>query len=79
MDWGIGHATRCVPIIRRLQKQEYEIILSSSGNGLEFFKNYFPELRFIENPLTTLLIRSISQWCSIDLLQITIHNQNCHQ
>ncbi len=50
MDWGMGHATRCVPIIRRLQKQDYEIILASSGNGFEFFKNYFPELKVIEKP-----------------------------
>jgi uncharacterized protein (TIGR00661 family) len=50
MDWGMGHATRCVPIIRRLQKQDYEIILASSGNGLAFFKKYFPEITAIEKP-----------------------------
>jgi len=50
MDWGMGHASRCVPIIRRLQKQDYEIILASSGNALNFFKNYFPELTVIEKP-----------------------------
>lgn len=50
MDWGMGHATRCVPIIRRLQKQDYVIILASNGSALNFFKNYFPELHVIEKP-----------------------------
>lgn len=50
LDWGIGHATRCVPIIRRLQNQGYEIILASNGNANKFFKDYFPELLVLDKP-----------------------------
>lgn len=50
LDWGMGHATRCVPIIRRLQNQGYEVILASAGSAKKFFESYFPELTVIEKP-----------------------------
>ena len=50
LDWGLGHATRCVPIIRRLQNRGYEVILASNGTAKDFFKNYFPELVIIDKP-----------------------------
>ena len=27
LDWGIGHATRCIPIIKELINQNYEVII----------------------------------------------------
>ena len=50
MDWGLGHATRCVPIIRNLQKEGHNIILASHGQSLDFLKKYFPELLVISKP-----------------------------
>lgn len=50
LDWGMGHATRCVPIIRRLQNSGYEVILASNGIAKDFFKNYFPELLILDKP-----------------------------
>lgn len=44
LDWGLGHATRCVPIIRKELKQGNEVILASNGNSVAFLKDYFPEL-----------------------------------
>jgi uncharacterized protein (TIGR00661 family) len=50
LDWGMGHATRCVPLIRELQKNGTEVILASNGTAKEFFKQYFPELQVLEKP-----------------------------
>ena len=30
LDWGIGHATRCIPIIQQLITHNYEVIIASS-------------------------------------------------
>lgn len=49
MDWGLGHATRSVPIIKMLSEKN-EVIIASSGSALNFLKNYFPELNIIEKP-----------------------------
>jgi predicted glycosyltransferase len=50
LDWGIGHATRCVPVIRQLMKNKYHVIIAADGRPFEFLKAYFPELESIRLP-----------------------------
>ncbi len=47
LDWGIGHATRCVPIIQELVRQGAEVILAADGRPYDFLKKEFPELVLI--------------------------------
>lgn len=44
MDWGIGHAARCVPIIKEQLALGHEVILASNGRSASFLKHYFPAL-----------------------------------
>ena len=50
LNWGLGHATRCVPIIRDFVANGHEVIVATDGFPLEFLKQEFPSLRFIEFP-----------------------------
>lgn len=50
LNWGIGHATRCVPIVRQLLIHGYQPVLASSGQALELLKRTFPELAHEELP-----------------------------
>lgn len=50
LNWGLGHATRCVPIIRQLITQGHEPVLVSDGYPLEFLRQEFPALCTIEYP-----------------------------
>jgi len=50
LNWGLGHATRCVPIIRKLVAEGHEAVVVADGFPLVFLKQEFPELRFIEFP-----------------------------
>ena len=50
LDWGLGHATRCVPVVWELQKAGAEVLIASSGNALQFLKQEFPALSFFELP-----------------------------
>lgn len=50
LNWGLGHATRCVPLIRELIKYGYTPILASDGNALNLLKKEFPELTALELP-----------------------------
>jgi uncharacterized protein (TIGR00661 family) len=50
LDWGLGHATRCIPIINELLKRNCEVMIASSGSALVLLKKEFPELRFFELP-----------------------------
>ncbi len=44
LDWGLGHATRCIPIIRLLMRRGYEVVLAGSGESLALLNEEFPAL-----------------------------------
>lgn len=48
LDWGLGHATRCVPVIRGLLAAEAEVVIAADGSPLHLLRNEFPELEFLE-------------------------------
>lgn len=50
LDWGIGHATRCVPVIKELLSQNTNVIIGADGRPLAFLKQEFPTLQYIEFP-----------------------------
>ena len=47
LDWGLGHATRCVPLIKELILNGATIIIASDKRPLEFLRQEFPMLEFI--------------------------------
>lgn len=50
LNWGLGHATRCVPIINALISQNFEPIIASDGTALNLLKKEFPDLQCLELP-----------------------------
>ena len=50
LDWGLGHATRCVPVIRELQAQCCEVLVAGSGDSLRLLRKEFPALLHFELP-----------------------------
>lgn len=50
LDWGLGHATRCIPVIRELIKQNARVLVAGNGRSLALLKQEFPELPFYELP-----------------------------
>lgn len=41
LDWGLGHASRCIPIIHALQKHGYRVVVAADGLPLRFLKEEF--------------------------------------
>jgi uncharacterized protein (TIGR00661 family) len=50
LNWGLGHATRCIPIIRALQENNYIPVIASDGIALALLKKEFPNLLTLELP-----------------------------
>lgn len=50
LDWGIGHATRMVPVIRELMRQGADVHLAAGGLSFAFLQGEFPELTFHDLP-----------------------------
>ena len=50
LNWGLGHATRSIPIINALIDHGFEPVLASDGGPLALLKKEFPHLEAIELP-----------------------------
>jgi hypothetical protein len=50
LDWGLGHATRCIPIIKELLILKFEIWVAATGDQKALLKAEFPSLSFVELP-----------------------------
>ncbi len=58
LNWGLGHATRCIPIIKALQENNFTPIIASDGIALELLKK---RIALYSNPTTSLLPNRICQ------------------
>ena len=48
LNWGIGHATRCIPIIENLIKNDFDVLIATSGRPLQLLQEEFPNIKSIE-------------------------------
>ena len=47
LDWGLGHATRCVPIIKHLLSQNCTVFLGAEGSTATLLKSEFPNITIL--------------------------------
>lgn len=47
LDWGLGHASRCIPLIYAFLAEGHEVFLAGSGTSATLLKQTFPTLPFI--------------------------------
>lgn len=47
LDWGLGHATRCIPIIKLLIDHGHTVILAAEGKQADLLRQEFPNLELL--------------------------------
>ena len=47
LDWGLGHTTRCIPIIQTLILEGFTVLLAAQGNGAYLLSKEFPSLSIL--------------------------------
>ena len=47
LDWGLGHATRCIPIIRHLREKGVEVVIAADGAPLKLLQEQFQGIEFV--------------------------------
>ena len=52
LNWGLGHATRDIPIITSLLAHNHEVTVAASGNALTVLKKEFPVSGLSNFPIT---------------------------
>jgi uncharacterized protein (TIGR00661 family) len=50
LDWGLGHATRLIPVINLLKAKQCNVILATSGSALNYWQSAYPNKKIIELP-----------------------------
>jgi len=50
LDWGLGHATRCIPLIRQLLRLDFEVIIGAEGRAAALLAREFPQLELVAIP-----------------------------
>ncbi len=47
LDWGLGHATRMVPVIKSIERNGGDVILAADNRPFDFLKQHFPKNKII--------------------------------
>lgn len=47
LDWGLGHVTRCVPIIQHLQFLGHQVVFAGNGQQQNYIKSVFKKIECI--------------------------------
>lgn len=50
LDWGLGHATRCIPLIRALLDSGRRVIIATSGPQRQLLEAEFPQCQYLDLP-----------------------------
>lgn len=50
LNWGLGHATRSIPIIEALGEEGFQVVLASDGAAGKLLRQRFPSLPYEELP-----------------------------
>lgn len=70
LDWGLGHVSRCIPVIRTLREMGHEVLFAGDGSQQRFVAAHFPDMIFLNlegynvrysRNKRTLLLKIISQ------------------
>jgi UDP-N-acetylglucosamine transferase subunit ALG13 len=48
LDWGLGHSTRCIPLINYLLSLNCSVIIATDGAQEKLLKQEFPTLAFVQ-------------------------------
>ena len=48
IDWGLGHATRCIPLIQALEKLNYQVYIATEGYHEAILREALPSVEFLQ-------------------------------
>lgn len=68
LDWGLGHATRCIPIIRALIKNGYQVLIAAEGAQEQLLRSEFPNQNIVPLRGYRVSYSKRKRWLALKLL-----------
>ena len=69
LNWGLGHATRCLPIVKEFQNRGYRVSIASDGRAQNLLQRELPQLSHhtltsygVVYPFKSMLLNLLIQW-----------------
>ncbi len=71
LDWGLGHASRMIPVIHHYRERGFQVMLGGSGKSGELLQVTFPGLQYIPLPSPNIRYAGKERWLiPVILLQL---------
>ena len=67
LDWGLGHASRMIPVINRMISDGHQVTIGGSGKSGELLRLTFPDLPFISIPSMNIRYSGQGIWLMFSL------------
>jgi uncharacterized protein (TIGR00661 family) len=67
LDWGLGHATRIIPLIKCLLTEGCEIVIGAEGQIRQLLQKEFPKLTFLPLKGYNIVYTKQKKWLSLKL------------
>ena len=68
LDWGLGHATRCIPIIKELLGNDCDVWLAGEGPQEDLLRSEFSDLPFLQLAGYNIKYSKTATWLAVKLL-----------
>jgi UDP-N-acetylglucosamine transferase subunit ALG13 len=68
LHWGLGHATRIIPVIKVLQDEGVQVLLAANGPQAILLRAAFPQLEMIPAPAFEMVYPRESKWFFLKML-----------
>lgn len=68
LDWGLGHATRCIPLIKELQQLNCEVFIGAEKSVKSLLQHEFQQLIFIELPGYRVRYAKTGYWLPLKMI-----------
>ena len=65
LHWGLGHASRSIPIIHRLINNNVRVVIASDGVALHLLRQHFPQLESLTLPTFNVRYSHASLWQNV--------------
>lgn len=69
LDWGLGHTTRCIPVIRQLQQYGFKVIVAAEGAQATILTQEFPDITIISLAGYRIQYTQHKRWLALKILQ----------
>jgi uncharacterized protein (TIGR00661 family) len=79
LHWGLGHASRSIPIIQALLEQNHKLVIASDGEALQLLQKTFPTLLFETLPAYQIQYSKKAEYFDLKLFTQAFHIQKTIQ